>query len=96
MAKPWTGRTVTSARAPWLPRIAAGGVDCARCGLPIRPDQPWHLGHQVDRALGGGHEPTNLHPEHPGCSTSAGGKLAQALRRSAQTVPHVTTRRSWK
>lgn len=94
-AKPWKGRTVTNARAPWLARVAAGGVSCGRCGLPIAPAQRWHLGHIVDRALGGGHEPSNLHPEHVLCSTSAGGKLGQALRRSARTVPSVTNRRSW-
>lgn len=94
MAKPWRGRVVTTARERWLSRVAAGGVDCAKCGLPIDPRAPWHLGHQTARALGGGHEPSNLWPEHPRCSTSDGGKLAQALRRTARTVPTVN-RRSW-
>lgn len=32
-------------RANWAKRVAAGNVNCARCGKPILPGQPWDLGH---------------------------------------------------
>ena len=35
------GRSGPSSRRRWL----AGGVRCARCGEPIRPGEPWDLGH---------------------------------------------------
>lgn len=53
-------------RAWWAPRVAAGGVDCARCGEPIIPGEPWDLGHaDHDRNQYNG-------PEHRGCNRSAG------------------------
>lgn len=91
----WSGRRVTNARRRWIAAIAHGDVRCAKCDLPIDPRQPWHLGHQLARALGGSHDPANLHPEHVRCSTSDGGKLAAALRRTTRTIPTATNRRSW-
>jgi hypothetical protein len=53
-------------RAAWRPRVEAGLVDCARCGEPIVPGEPWDLGHDdVDRGRYRG-------PEHRYCNRSAG------------------------
>lgn len=45
-------------REYWKPIVAAGNVDCRRCGKPIHPSAAWDLGHDdEDRSL-----PT--YPEH--------------------------------
>jgi hypothetical protein len=95
---------VMELRRPWQVRIDGGDdVRCARCGLPVMSGQRWHLGHVVDRALGG-QDADGLHPEHVRCSTSAGGRLAAQLgvgaharrtpgaRRAAEPV---VERRKW-
>jgi hypothetical protein len=39
------------------PSVAAGLVDCARCGLPLQPWQAWDLGHDdLDRGKYSGPE----------------------------------------
>jgi hypothetical protein len=49
-------------RKRWAPRVAAGGVTCARCSLPIHPGEPWDLGHDdADRRRYNG-------PEHARCN----------------------------
>lgn len=59
-------------RKVWAAKIAAGGVDCARCGEPIPPATPskdWHLDH--DEA-----DPTRQTyrgASHAGCNISAPG-----------------------
>ena len=57
----------------WKPRVAAGTVDCWRCGHRIRPDEPWDLGHDDhDRSKYRG-------PEHAGrCNRSAAGRASHA------------------
>jgi hypothetical protein len=49
--------------------IARGGVNCSRCGLPIRPTDPFDLGH-IDG--------TNEHsgPEHRKCNRGTAGNGA--------------------
>lgn len=42
------GRRHKRLRKWWSPKVRAGVVDCARCGLPIKPNQPWDLGHDDD------------------------------------------------
>lgn len=79
-AKPWAGRRVTEARAHWRPTVEAGNAVCPRCGLPIDPRGRWHVGHVVDRALGGPDTLANTRPEHGRCNEAAGGKLAARLR----------------
>jgi hypothetical protein len=36
------------ARQRWARLVAAGLADCARCGEPIIPGEPWDLGHDDD------------------------------------------------
>ena len=38
------GRAHRRLRAWWAPRVATGLVRCWRCGVPIRPEESWHLG----------------------------------------------------
>src|SRR5262245_14346995 len=49
-------------RASWAAAVAAGNVRCWRCGQPIRPDEPWDLGHHVPFSKGGRDEDSS--PEH--------------------------------
>lgn len=46
------------------PVVAAGGVACARCGLPIVPGTPWELDHTPDRT-------SYLGPSHKSCNRRA-------------------------
>ena len=52
------------------PRVEAGLVDCWRCGKPIRPGEPWDLGHVDDDPL------RWAGPEHRRCNraTASSGK----------------------
>lgn len=43
------GSTHQATRKHWARLVAAGVVDCARCGLPIHPDEPFDLDHSDDR-----------------------------------------------
>lgn len=49
-------------RKRWAPKVAAGGVLCARCGERIAPGAAWDLGHvDGDRSRYSG-------PEHASCN----------------------------
>jgi hypothetical protein len=74
-----TGSRITRLRAHWRPAIAAGVVNCPRCGDPIRPNQDWDLGHDHDLALGGDPAGTMV-PEHSRCNRRAGAALGNQLR----------------
>lgn len=50
-------------RAVWAPRVAAGGVLCSRCCLPLPPADGWDLDHHPERGLW---------PAHPVCNRGAG------------------------
>jgi hypothetical protein len=52
---------------------------CWRCDRIISPSEPWHLGHIVDRALGGSDD--LLWPEHARCSHRSGAELGVRLAR---------------
>ncbi|WP_395705136.1 hypothetical protein [Rhodococcus ruber] len=62
------GRDHRNMREAWRPMVEAGTVRCARCGRPIRPGQPWDLGHDDhDRSRYRG-------PEHQGCNRATAGR----------------------
>lgn len=74
-------------RERWKRAIQAGGVTCARCGQPIRPDMPWDLDHSDDGGgyLGASHRRCNravagngvANPARPRGPASAHGALPQ-------------------
>jgi hypothetical protein len=49
-------------RNRWARDVARGEVECARCGEPIWPEEPWDLGH-VD-----GDKTRYAGPEHRACN----------------------------
>ena len=52
-------------RQQWRPHVETGTIHCARCRLPIRPGEPWDLGHDDhDRTKYTG-------PEHIECNRGA-------------------------
>jgi hypothetical protein len=71
-------------RAWWAPQVAAGGVDCARCGRRIDPTtEPWDLGHDDnDRARYTG-------PEHAACNRGTSGRRKVHSPSSVMTVQTV-------
>jgi hypothetical protein len=54
-------------RRRWAPAVAAGVVNCARCGQLIRPGQVWDLDHRDDRVgyLGPAHRKCNRSTSKP-------------------------------
>src|SRR5215475_4404696 len=65
------GRRHQQVRRRFEPIVLAGGVRCARCGEPIRPGEPWDLGHvDGDRSRYSG-------PEHRACNRATTARLWQ-------------------
>lgn len=56
-------------RRRWQAELAIRPIQCARCGQPINPGEPFDLGHTDDRTGWTG-------PEHPRCNRAAGGRAA--------------------
>ena len=70
------GGTHKRLRRAWEPRVAAGGVRCARCGEPIEPDASWDLGHDdLDPSRYTG-------PEHLRCNRATNGRRSGQRRHS--------------
>lgn len=78
------GSTHQSERARWKPMVDRGHAVCARCQLPIRPNEPWDLGHNDDRTAWTG-------PEHPLCNRAAGGRNGAAVTNAQKAM----TVRDW-
>lgn len=62
----------------WFP------LPCWRCGLLIRPGEPWVLGHLEDRWRGGGDD--RLAPEHERCSLKSAGEASAAASRARRAA----------
>ncbi|MGD8214620.1 hypothetical protein [Aestuariimicrobium sp. Y1814] len=55
------------------------GWTCRRCQKPIRPGEPYDLGHAADADPSRTHETHDVEPEHPFCNRSAGSKARNKL-----------------
>jgi hypothetical protein len=62
-------------RNRWARDVARGEVECARCGEPIWPEEPWDLGH-VD-----GDKTRYAGPEHRACNRATANHKAKRRRR---------------
>lgn len=73
------------------PQVAAGGVECWRCGELIEPGEPWDLGHSdEDKSLW-------LGPEHRRCNRSSQARgRPTAYRRSREDPDLKGTSRTWR
>lgn len=79
----WGGARATKIRAALTPLVASGTAICWRCKEPIRPDDPWDVGHLHGRDAGG--DPwalTNVAPEHRSQCNRADGARITNLKRS--------------
>lgn len=60
-------------RLALAPLVQAGRATCWRCGLPIAPDDAWHVGHDD-------HDRTRTRgTEHASCNLSAAGRASHGL-----------------
>ncbi len=62
------------------PLVDAGQATCWRCGQPIQPGQPWHLGHNDQRTGYNG-------PEHQACNVRAANyRMAGKGKKTAKAI----------
>lgn len=66
--RPGTPRALMTVRAHWQQLIDVGLVECRRCHQPIRPSQPWELGHPTNAPYASGNRDQDLAPEHRTCN----------------------------
>jgi hypothetical protein len=76
-------------RNRWAREVARGEVDCARCGEPIWPEEPWDLGH-VD-----GDKTRYSGPEHRACNRATATHNAKRRRESRSSSWEMTSSSSW-
>ncbi len=65
------GKAHQDIRAALAPLVASGRAVCWRCERPIRPSQPWHLGHDARRQHAG--------PEHARCNIDASNRTGEVV-----------------
>jgi hypothetical protein len=71
-------------RAKWSKFVAAGEVNCARCGRPIKPDQVWDLGHDDrDRTVYTGPE----HAHKRDCPAGGNRATKRHRKRTSRALP---------
>jgi hypothetical protein len=63
-------------RKLWAIRISHGGVNCARCGLPIIPGEKWDLDHDDDDRT------KYLGASHARCNRATAGRRSKVERTS--------------
>jgi len=69
------GASHIARRRELAPLVAAGLVDCARCGERIEKGEPWHLGHDDEnRHLYNG-------PEHVRCNCATKSRKVRRVSR---------------
>lgn len=79
----WGGRRATAIRQHYAPMVATGTIRCWRCKEPIRPDDPWDVGHLHGRDAGGAvFDLANTWPEHRGQCNRRDGANITNLKRS--------------
>jgi 5-methylcytosine-specific restriction endonuclease McrA len=89
----WNGSRVRTARK----RIAAQlPAPCWRCGRILDTDDPWTVGHIIDRAIAPhlADDPNNQAPECQYCNSSAGA-TAGNRRRNHRRPAMAPTSRTW-
>jgi hypothetical protein len=69
-------------RRQLAPVVAAGGVACARCGLPIMPLEAWDLGHAD------GDKSRYQGPEHVRCNRATAGRRRQRMTLEERAVAY--------
>lgn len=67
-------------RRKWAPIVALGRTACWRCNVLIKPNEPWHLGHNDERTAYNG-------PEHKACNLLAASKRAHEIRNNKNPEP---------
>lgn len=76
----YNSRRYKQARAQVKAQVDAGLAHCWRCGQPIPPGTPWHLGHHDNdrsRLMGA---------EHPACNLRSAARKGNRISNAARRV----------